>query len=144
MQRCKSAGESRELLPAEVLGTSLGRGDVWGRGHVWGRGANWTPLARMPMLDTVMSAGAVCPALLALSRCPQGAPLARGCREVPRVPGLGAGDCPAARPRRCVPAPRLPQGVASPGGKQQADLPNDYNCLLGADSKLICFLVQGP
>lgn len=52
-------------------------------------------------------------------------------------------------PTRAVcaePAPlnRLKVLAHTGGGGQQADLTNDYNCLLGADSKLICFLVQGP
>lgn len=43
-----------------------------------------------------------------------------------------------------APLNRLKVLAHTGGGGQQADLTNDYNCLLGADSKLICFLVQGP
>lgn len=66
-----------------------------------------------------------------------------GHREVPRVPGwpsVGAhwAPCPVTAPLAAVRC-----WLARAGGGQQAYLPNDYNCLLGADSKLICFLVQG-
>lgn len=87
---CSAAGDSREVLPAEAPGTAPGQG------HVWGQGCKLEPTR------PVTSAGAVCPTLMVLGRFLQRAPLARGCGEVPGVPGLGAGGCPAARPGLCV------------------------------------------
>lgn len=150
---CSPWGWGDTPMPCSLQGRA-GKCCLWrywghpqGRGNLWGQGCKLAPhSSRCTCWPLVTSAGAVYPTLMVFSRFPQGAPLARGCREVPRVPvwGWGTGQLPGTGAVCAAPAPRLPQGVASPGGRQQADLPNDYNCLLGADSKLICFLVQGP
>lgn len=81
----------------EVLGTSPGQGPCVGTGL-----QTSTPLIQIPTLATCDECRSSVPTLTVFGRFPQGAPLLRGRRKVPGVPGLGVGDCPAARPRRCV------------------------------------------
>ena len=148
------------------LGTSPGAGTTRGAGDANGHLELPLPLARGqhscprrpppraqepgPLLQWPSAAS---PRVPPQPRRAQGGAAVPG-SAVPGVPGLvlGGGGCPAARLWRCPPggvcgagpADRLKVLARARGGGQQAYLPNDYNCLLGADSKLICFLVQGP